>query len=154
MVGASGVGKTTLLHLLCGFLDPDAREDRGRRPRAHVARSPAWRRRIGLVSQDTFLFNTTVRENIAYGWREASDAEIEAAARQAHAHEFVMELPAGYDTVVGDRGVRLSGGQRQRIALARAFVRRPELLILDEATNALDGVSEHLVRRSIEEVRG
>jgi subfamily B ATP-binding cassette protein MsbA len=154
IVGASGVGKTTLLHLLCGFVEPTAgciavdgvpltRLDR-----------VAWRRRIGFVSQDTFLFNTTVRDNIAYGRRDASDADIEAAARQAHAHEFIAELPAGYDTVVGDRGVRLSGGQRQRIALARAFVRRPDLLILDEATNALDGVSEHLVQRSIQEVRG
>jgi subfamily B ATP-binding cassette protein MsbA len=154
IVGASGVGKTTLLHLLCGFLEPTAgciavdgipltRLDRD-----------AWRGRIGFVSQDTFLFNTSVRDNIAYGRRDASDAEIEAAARQAHAHEFIAELSAGYATLVGDRGVRLSGGQRQRIALARAFIRRPELLILDEATNALDGVSEHLVRRSIEEVRG
>ncbi|HJW70777.1 MAG TPA: ABC transporter ATP-binding protein [Candidatus Binatia bacterium] len=154
IVGASGVGKTTLLHLLCGFVEPTAgciavdgvpltRLDR-----------VAWRRRIGFVSQDTFLFNTTVRDNIAYGRREASNADIEAAARQAHAHEFIAELPAGYDTIVGDRGVRLSGGQRQRIALARAFVRRPDLLILDEATNALDGVSEHLIQRSIQEVRG
>jgi subfamily B ATP-binding cassette protein MsbA len=154
VVGASGAGKTTLLHLLCGFYDPAA----GRIAvdgvaLAGAARS-AWRRRIGYVGQDTFLFNTTVRDNIAYGYRGASDAEIEAAARQAHAHEFVTELPRGYDTVIGDRGVRLSGGQRQRIALARAFVRRPELLILDEATNALDGVSEHLVQRSIQAVRG
>jgi subfamily B ATP-binding cassette protein MsbA len=154
VVGASGAGKTTLLHLLCGFYDPAA----GRIAvdgvaLAGAARS-AWRRRIGYVGQDTFLFNTTVRDNIAYGCRGASDAEIEAAARQAHAHEFVTELPRGYDTVIGDRGVRLSGGQRQRIALARAFVRRPELLILDEATNALDGVSEHLVQRSIQAVRG
>ena len=154
IVGSSGVGKTTLLHLLCGFYEPTS----GRIavdgvPLARLDRD-AWRRRIGLVGQDTFLFNTSVRENIAYGRLDASDAEIEAAARQAHAHEFIAEMPAGYATVVGDRGVRLSGGQRQRIALARAFVRRPDVLILDEATNALDGVSEHLVRRSIEEVRG
>jgi subfamily B ATP-binding cassette protein MsbA len=154
IVGASGVGKTTLLHMLCGFLDPTV----GRIavdgvPLTDLDRA-AWRRRIGFVSQDTFLFNTSVRENIAYGRRDASDAEIEEAARRAHAHEFIAELPAAYATVVGDRGERLSGGQRQRVALARAFVRRPELLILDEATNALDGVSEHLVRRSIEAVRG
>jgi subfamily B ATP-binding cassette protein MsbA len=154
VVGASGAGKTTLLHLLCGFYHPAA----GRIAVDGIALAgtdrSAWRRRIGFVGQDTFLFNTTVRDNIAYGCRGASDAEIEAAARQAHAHEFVTDLPRGYDTVVGDRGVRLSGGQRQRIALARAFVRRPELLILDEATNALDGVSEHLVQRSIQAVRG
>lgn len=154
IVGASGVGKTTLLHLLCGFYAPTS----GRIcidsvPLARLD-GDAWRRRIGFVGQDTFLFNTSVRANIAYGRRDASDAEIETAARQAHAHEFIAEMPAGYATVVGDRGVRLSGGQRQRIALARAFVRRPDVLILDEATNALDGVSEHLVRRSIEEVRG
>jgi subfamily B ATP-binding cassette protein MsbA len=153
VVGASGVGKTTLLHLLCGLLQPTAgciAVDGV--PLARLG--DAWRARIGLVSQDTFVFNSSVRDNIAYGRRDASDAEIEAAARQAHAHEFIAELPAGYATVVGDRGVRLSGGQRQRIALARAFIRRPDLLILDEATNALDGVSEHLVRRSIAEVRG
>jgi subfamily B ATP-binding cassette protein MsbA len=154
IVGASGAGKTTLLHLLCGFYDPTSggiavddvllqRFDRA-----------AWRRRIGFVGQDTFLFNTSARENIRYGRRDAGDDEIEAAACQAHAHEFILALPAGYATVVGDRGARLSGGQRQRIALARAFVRQPELLILDEATNALDGISEHLVRRSIQAVRG
>lgn len=154
IVGASGAGKTTLLHLLCGFYDPTfgsiAIDDV---PMARID-GAAWRRRIGFVGQDTFLFNTSVRENILYGRRDAGDDEIEAAACQAHAHEFIRELPAGYATVVGDRGVRLSGGQRQRIALARAFVRQPELLILDEATNALDGVSEHLVRRSIEAARG
>jgi subfamily B ATP-binding cassette protein MsbA len=154
IVGGSGAGKTTLLHMLCGFLTPTLGSIAvDGVPLTMLARA-AWLRRIGLVSQDTFLFNTSIRENIAYGRWDASDAEVEEAARQAHAHEFIVDLAAGYATIVGDRGVRLSGGQRQRIALARAFLRRPDVLILDEATNALDGVSEHLVRRSIEEVRG
>jgi ATP-binding cassette, subfamily B, bacterial MsbA len=154
IVGASGGGKTTLLHMLCGFYPPlDGRIAVDGTPLAELD-GDGWRRRIGYVGQDTFLFNTSVRENIAYGRRDADGAAIEGAARQAHAHEFIVDMPAGYDTVVGDRGVRLSGGQRQRIALARAFVRSPDVLILDEATNALDGVSEHLVRRSIEGVRG
>ena len=154
IVGASGAGKTTLLHLLCRFYDPSSGTIAvGDVPLARLDPA-AWRRHIGFVGQDTFLFNTSVRENIAYGRREASDEEIEAAARQAHAHDFILELPAGYATVVGDRGTRLSGGQRQRIALARALVRRPDFLILDEATNALDGISEHLVRRSIQAARG
>ncbi len=154
VVGASGAGKTTLLHLLCGFYEPDAGAILiDGVPLADL--DPfGWRTRLGYVGQDVFLFNASIRDNIAYGRRGAGDAEIEAAARAANAHEFVAELPDGYATVVGDRGVRLSGGQRQRIALARAFVRRPELLILDEATNALDGVSEHLVQRSIDAVRG
>ena len=154
VVGASGAGKTTLLHLLCGFYEPTGGAVRiDGVPLADV--DPAsWRRRIGYVGQDVFLFNASIRDNIAYGRPDATGAEIEAAARQANAHEFIAEQPAGYDSVVGDRGTRLSGGQRQRIALARAFVRRPELLILDEATNALDGVSEHLVQQSIQAVRG
>jgi ATP-binding cassette, subfamily B, bacterial MsbA len=154
IVGASGVGKTTLLHMLCAFYDPTSGAIVADGVPLTRLDGGAWRARIGFVGQDTFLWNASVRENIAYGRRDASDSDIEAAARQAHAHEFIVALPAGYATVVGDRGVRLSGGQRQRIALARAFVRRPDLLILDEATNALDGVSEHLVRRSIAEVRG
>ena len=154
VVGASGAGKTTLLHLLCGFYDPTAGAVRVDGVALADLDRVAWRRRIGYVGQDVFLFNASVRDNIAYGRRDATDAEIAAAARQANAHEFIVELPAGYATVVGDRGARLSGGQRQRIALARAFVRRPDLLILDEATNALDGVSEHLVQQSIQAVRG
>ena len=154
IVGASGAGKTTLLHMLCGFYTPTSGEICVDGVSLAHLDGDAWRWHIGFVGQDTFLFNRSVRDNIAYGRRDASDVDIETAARQAHAHEFIAEMPAGYDTVVGDRGVRLSGGQRQRIALARAFVRRPEMLILDEATNALDGVSEHLVRRSIEGVRG
>jgi subfamily B ATP-binding cassette protein MsbA len=154
VVGASGGGKTTLLHLLCGFFEPTGGTIRVDGVPLADCDPVAWRRRIGYVGQDVFLFNASVRDNIAYGRPEATGAEIEAAARQANAHEFIVELPVGYDTVVGDRGARLSGGQRQRIALARAFVRRPGLLILDEATNALDGVSEHLVQRSIQAVRG
>jgi subfamily B ATP-binding cassette protein MsbA len=154
IVGASGAGKTTLLHLLCRFYDPSSGTIVvGDVPlnRIEVA---AWRRALGYVGQDTFLFNASVGENIAYGRLGATDGDVVAAAQQAHAHDFIVDLPAGYDTVVGDRGTRLSGGQRQRLALARAFIRRPRFLILDEATNALDGVSEHLVRQSIQAARG
>jgi ATP-binding cassette, subfamily B, bacterial MsbA len=154
IVGASGAGKTTLLHILCGFYDPTIGTVRIDGAALNGLDRSAWRSHLGLVGQDTFLFDASVRENIAYGRRAATEAEIEAAARKAHAHEFILELPQGYETRVGNRGMRLSGGQRQRIALARAFIRQPDLLILDEATNALDGESERLVRRSIEDVRG
>jgi ATP-binding cassette, subfamily B, bacterial MsbA len=108
------------------------------------------RQRIALVSQQVYLFNATVRENIAYGLPGVTEDEVERAAALAHADEFIRRLPQGYDTLVGDDGVRLSGGQRQRITLARAVIRDPDVLILDEATNALDSISEHLIQEALD----
>lgn len=152
LVGRSGAGKSTLVHLLCRFYDPTAGKisaDGTALPDWNLA---TWRERIALVSQDVHIFSSTVRENIAYGRLDATEAEIIAAATRAHAHEFIVELPEGYDTLVGDRGMRLSGGQRQRLSIARAILRDPDLLILDEATNALDTLSEAHIQAAIEEL--
>lgn len=152
LVGASGAGKSTLADLLPRFHDPS--EGRvtldGRDLRS--LRITDVRSLMGIVTQETILFHDTIRANIAYGRDDASQADVEAAARAAHAHDFIASFPEGYDTRVGERGVRLSGGQRQRLAIARALFRNPPILILDEATSALDTESERLVQRAVEEL--
>ncbi len=150
VVGPSGSGKTTLVDLLPRFYDPTA----GRIlmdgvPLTRLSRA-SLRGLMGVVSQDTVLLNDTVHENIAYGTPSATRAQVEAAARAANAEEFILGLPARYDTLLGERGTRLSGGQRQRIAIARALLRDPPILILDEATSALDTESERLVQQAID----
>jgi subfamily B ATP-binding cassette protein MsbA len=145
LVGPSGAGKTTLVSLLPRFWDPN----RGRILLDGIdirsLRLADLRGAIGIVPQDPALFSGTVRENIAYARPGASLAEVESAARAAHAHEFVERLPERYDTVVGERGIKLSGGQRQRVAIARAILKDPVILILDEATSSLDTESERLI---------
>jgi ATP-binding cassette subfamily B protein len=149
-VGPSGAGKTTTFQLALRFYDPQAGRILLDGVDIATADPVALRSRIGLVPQDTVLFGTSARENIRYGRPDASDAEIEAAARAAAADEFIRALPQGYDTFLGERGTRLSGGQRQRIAIARAILKDPPLLLLDEATSALDAESERLVQEALE----
>ena len=151
IVGGSGAGKTTLVSLLPRFFDPTKGAVRinGRDIRDYTISS--LRAHIGLVTQETFLFNRTIAENIAYGQESASRQEIETAARRAHAHEFILE-EGGYDVVIGERGDRLSGGQRQRLAIARALLRNPPILILDEAMSSLDTESERFVQAALDEL--
>jgi subfamily B ATP-binding cassette protein MsbA len=150
LVGPSGAGKSTLIDLIFRFYEPSAGEiyiDDHPLPALDLA---TWRRRVAMVSQDVYLFNTTVWNNIAYGRPQATRDEIVAAAKLADAHNFISQLPQGYSTKVGDRGVRLSGGQQQRLTLARAITHNPEILILDEATNALDSISENLIQEALD----
>ena len=150
LVGPSGVGKTTMVNLIPRFFDPLEGwiEIDGHRITDVTLQS--LRSQIGLVPQETFLFGGTISENIAYGSPESPRQEIVAAAKAAYAHEFIEGLPKGYDTEVGERGVRLSAGQRQRIAIARALLKNPRILILDEATSALDSESEQMVQKALE----
>lgn len=151
IVGGSGSGKTTLALLLARFYDPTSGSFRLDGQDLRELALDSLRRNVCLVFEESFLFATSVRENIAFGRPDASDAEIERAARAARAHEFILELPDGYATRVGERGALLSGGQRQRIALARAFLANPKVLILDDATSALDAHTEEAIHRSLEE---
>ena len=154
LVGPSGAGKSTIAALVCRLFDPAqgvVRVDGVPLPDLDLA---AWRARVAVVPQDIHLFNATLRENVAYGRLDATDAEIAAAADAAGAMEFIERLPQGMDTLIGERGARLSGGQRQRIALARALLCDPDVLVLDEATNALDNLSAALVRDAVAEAAG
>jgi ATP-binding cassette subfamily B protein len=149
LVGPSGAGKSTLVSLLQRLHDPERGTVRVDGLDLRRVQQHALRRQIGVVLQDALLFNDTIARNIAYGRPEATRSEIEAAARAANAHDFIMRLPNGYDTLVGERGGLLSGGERQRVAIARALLKDPPLLILDEATSALDAEAEALVQEAI-----
>ena len=152
LVGPSGGGKTTMCSLIPRFYDVrDGRVTVGGEDVRDVTLG-SLRDKIGVVQQDVYLFSGSVRENIEYGKPGATDGEIEAAARRAGAHEFIMSLPDGYDTYVGERGLKLSGGQKQRISIARTFLKNPPILILDEATSALDNESERIVQHSLDEL--
>jgi subfamily B ATP-binding cassette protein MsbA len=150
LVGPSGAGKTTLFNLIPRFYDPSSGRILIDGYDLRQVRQASLRAQIGLVPQETQLFSGTVRQNLHYGNLEATDAELEAAAHAANADEFIERLPQGYDTLVGERGVKLSGGQRQRVAIARAILKDPRLLLLDEATSSLDSESEGLVQEALE----
>jgi len=152
LVGPSGSGKSTLVNLLLRCMLPESGDILVDGVPMRSIRAQDWHARIGAVTQDIFLFDGTIGDNIRYGNLEASFAEMVEAARLAHADEFIANLPNGYDTEIGERGMRLSGGQRQRLALARALVRKPQILVIDEGTNALDSHSEQLIQHALGEL--
>jgi ATP-binding cassette subfamily B protein len=152
LVGPSGCGKSTILQLLLRFYDPQQGRVLYDGVDARAVRQTSLHDQVAIVFQDTFVFNTTIRENLRYGRPNATDAEIEAAARSAEIHDFILTLPEGYDTLVGERGGRLSGGQRQRLAIARALLRQPAVLLLDEATSALDPQTEAQIQTTLNAV--
>jgi ATP-binding cassette subfamily B protein/subfamily B ATP-binding cassette protein MsbA len=152
LVGRSGVGKTTVTDLVARFHDPTRGRILVNGTDIREFRLRSYRELLAMVQQEVFLFDGTVRENVAYGRRGGTDAEIVDAVQRAHAHEFVVALPEGYDSLIGERGVKLSGGQRQRLAIARAILAAPQILILDEATSNLDTESEQLIQDSLEDL--
>ena len=150
LVGSSGAGKSTLVSLMPRFFDVTSGSIAVDGNDVREVSLASIRSQIGVVTQETVLFNESLRNNIAYGQPSVSQTAIEAAARAAFAHDFIMGLPAGYDTIIGEKGVRLSGGERQRIAIARALLKNAPILILDEATSALDSESESLVQSALQ----
>jgi subfamily B ATP-binding cassette protein MsbA len=150
LVGPSGAGKSTLFNLIPRFYDPTQGTISIDGYHLREITQQNLREQIGLVPQETLLFGGTIHENIAYGRLDATNDEVIAAAKAANAHEFILASPQGYDTVVGERGVKLSGGQRQRIAIARAILKDPRILLLDEATSSLDSESEELVQDALD----
>jgi ABC-type multidrug transport system fused ATPase/permease subunit len=152
LVGPSGAGKTSIANLLCRFYDPIHGQITVDSYDLRRVQIKSLRRQIAVVLQDTFLFNTTVRENLLYGKPDAREEEMVTAAKAAYAHEFIKQLPQGYDTEIGERGVKLSGGQKQRLALARAILADPRILILDEATSSVDAEAEYLIQQALDEV--
>jgi ATP-binding cassette subfamily B protein len=151
LVGLSGSGKSTLVSLLLRLYDPQGGSIRVDGHDLRSLTQDSLHRQVGLIPQDPTLFHRSLRENIRYGRTDASDAEVEAATKRAHAHDFVLQLPEGYDAHVGERGVKLSGGQRQRIAIARVILKDAPVLVLDEATSALDSITEHAIQSALDD---
>ena len=152
LVGPSGGGKTTICHLIPHFYDVLSGEIFLDGKEIHTLTLESVRRNIGIVQQDIYLFNDTMRENIRYGKLDATDEEIAEAAKRANIHDYIMSLPDGYETKIGERGVRLSGGQKQRLSIARVFLKNPPILILDEATSALDNTTEILIQQALDDL--
>lgn len=152
LVGPSGAGKTTLCSMIPRFYEADSGNIKIDGIDIQDITIKSLRSNIGIVQQDVFLFSGTIRENIAYGRLDASEEELIMASKAANAHDFIMELPEGYDTFIGERGVKLSGGQKQRLSIARMFLKNPPILILDEATSSLDNQSEAVIQKSVEEL--
>ena len=152
LVGESGVGKSTICHLIPRFYEILSGKITIDNIDIKDMTLSSLRKNIGIVSQDVFLFTGTIKENIAYGKLDATDEEIYRAAKYANIHDYIMTLEKGYDTQVGERGIRLSGGQKQRISIARVFLANPPILILDEATSALDSITERNIQKSLDEL--
>ena len=152
LVGPSGGGKTTICHLIPHFYDTTSGEILIDGRDIHEITAESLRRNIGIVQQDIYLFNASIRENILYGRLDATEEEVIEAAKRANIHEWIMTLDNGYETVIGERGVRLSGGQKQRLSIARVFLKNPAILILDEATSALDNTTEIMIQQALDEL--
>jgi ATP-binding cassette subfamily B protein len=152
LVGPSGGGKTTICHLIPHFYNVESGQILIDGKEIHTLTNESLRRNIGIVQQDIYLFNASIKDNILYGRLDATDEEVYEAARRANIHDYIMSLPEGYDTQIGERGVRLSGGQKQRLSIARVFLKNPPILILDEATSALDKTTEILIQTALDDL--
>ena len=151
-MGPSGGGKTTICHLIPHFYDIKDGEIFIDGKEIRTLTLESLRKNIGIVQQDVYLFNASIKDNILYGRLDATDEEVIEAAKRANIHDYIMSLPKGYDSMVGERGVRLSGGQKQRLSIARVFLKNPPILILDEATSALDNTTEILIQEALDEL--